>query len=114
MYCPNCGTQNDNRAAYCANCGAPLNNPAGMAGAGRGPGSLVGPDGVQRYDWLTTLLLCFFLGGLGIHSFYTKKTGIGVAQLLTAGGCGIWMLVDLIMIITENFRDGNGNPLVRR
>ena len=107
MYCPNCGTQNDNRAAYCANCGVPLNNPNNRQ-------SLVGPDGVQRYDWLTTLLLCFFLGGLGIHSFYTKKTGIGVAQLLTAGGCGIWALVDLIMIITENFRDGNGNPLVRR
>jgi len=71
-------------------------------------------DGVQRYDWLTTLLLCFFLGGLGIHSFYTKKTGIGVAQLLTLGGCGIWALVDLIMIITEGYRDGNGNPLVRR
>jgi TM2 domain-containing membrane protein YozV len=66
------------------------------------------------YDWLTTLLLCFFLGGLGVHSFYTKKTGIGIAQLLTLGGCGVWALIDLIMIITESYRDGNGNPLVRR
>jgi peptidoglycan/LPS O-acetylase OafA/YrhL len=109
MYCRNCGKQIDDNSAFCVYCGvatvSPPNPPFGNP--------LV-IDGVQRYDWLTTLLLCFFLGGLGIHSFYTKKTGIGVAQLLTLGGCGIWALVDLIMIITEGFRDGNGNPLVRR
>ena len=107
MYCKNCGKQIDDKAVICVNCGVATGNPAV-------PASLVGADGVQRYDWLTTLLLCFFLGGLGVHSFYTKKTGIGVAQLLTLGGCGVWALVDLIMIITEGFRDGNGNPLVRR
>ena len=105
MYCTNCGKQIDDRAVVCVHCGVPTINQ-----------SVANPiiGGVQRYDWLTTLLLCFFLGGLGIHSFYTKKTGIGVAQLLTLGGCGIWALVDLIMIITEGYRDGNGNPLVRR
>ena len=65
----------------------------------------------QQKDWLTTLLLCIFLGGLGVHRFYTGHTAIGVVQLLTAGGCGIWVLVDLIMIITDNFRDSNGLPL---
>lgn len=108
MYCPNCGKQIDDRAAFCPHCGAATTKTTVATS------SLVGADGVQRYDWLTTLLLCFFLGGLGVHSFYTKKTGIGVAQLLTLGGCGIWALVDLIMIITENFKDGNGNALVRR
>jgi TM2 domain-containing membrane protein YozV len=107
MYCTNCGREIDNKAAVCVYCGVATNNPKVTQ-------SLVGADGVQRYDWLTTLLLCFFLGAFGVHSFYTKKTGIGIAQLLTAGGCGIWAIVDLIMIITESFRDGNGNPLVRR
>ena len=64
-------------------------------------------------DWLTTLLLCIFLGGLGVHRFYTGHTAIGVVQLLTFGGCGIWALVDLIMIITGDFRDVNGLPLLR-
>ena len=109
MYCTNCGKQIDDKAVVCVYCGVPV-TPA--------PHQYVTSplivDGVQRYDWLTTLLLCFFLGGFGVHSFYTKKTGIGVAQLLTLGGCGIWALVDLIMIITESYRDGNGNPLVRR
>lgn len=107
MYCPNCGKQIDDKAVVCVHCGVSIANPTVTS-------SLLGADGVQRYDWLTTLLLCFFLGGLGVHSFYTKKTGIGIAQLLTLGGCGIWALVDLIMIITDSFRDGNGNALVRR
>jgi TM2 domain-containing membrane protein YozV len=67
--------------------------------------------GMEPKDWLTTLLLCIFLGGLGVHRFYTGHTAIGVVQLLTAGGCGIWALVDLIMIITDNFKDSNGMPL---
>lgn len=67
--------------------------------------------GVQQKDWLTTLLLCIFVGWLGVHRFYTGHIAIGVVQLITAGGCGIWTLVDLIMIITDNFKDSNGLPL---
>lgn len=68
----------------------------------------------EQKDWLTTLLLCIFLGGIGVHRFYTGHTAIGVIQLLTAGGCGIWWLVDLIMIITDSYKDSNGFPLIKR
>src|SRR3989475_3831996 len=67
----------------------------------------------QPKDWLTTLLLCIFLGWLGVHRFYTGHIVIGVIQLLTVGGCGIWALIDLIMIITDSYRDSDGRPLVK-
>lgn len=65
-------------------------------------------------DWLTTLLLCLFLGGFAVHRFYTGKTGSAIAQLLTLGGCGIWALIDLITIATGNFTDVNSQPLLRK
>ena len=65
-------------------------------------------------DWLVTLLLCLFLGGLGAHRFYAGKIGSGVAQFLTAGGCGMWTLYDLIMILTGKFTDAEGNTITNK
>lgn len=53
---------------------------------------------------LIALLLCIFVGGIGIHRFYLGYTWQGVVQLLTGGGCGIWALIDLIRIITGDLK----------
>ena len=65
-------------------------------------------------DWLVTLLLCFFLGGIGVHRFYAGKIGTGILQLITFGGCGIWTLVDLVMILTGKFTDKDGNAITNK
>ena len=57
------------------------------------------------------LLLCFFLGFLGIHRFYVGKIGTGVLMLITLGGLGIWNLIDFIIIVMQKFTDGEGNTL---
>ena len=62
-------------------------------------------------NWLATLLLCLFLGGIGVHRFYVGKVGTGILQLITLGGCGIWTLIDLIMIIPGSFTDKDGNKI---
>lgn len=60
-------------------------------------------------SWIVSLLLCFFLGVLGIHRFYLGYTGIGIIQLLTGGGFGIWVLIDFIRILIRDLQPRNGS-----
>lgn len=69
------------------------------------------PGIFSRRDYVTALLLSIFLGGLGIDRFYLGHTGLGIAKLLTAGGCGVWSLIDLILIAMRKVNDYEGMPL---
>ena len=62
-------------------------------------------------SWIATVLLCQFLGTLGMHRFYTGRIVSGIFQLLTFGGFGIWTLIDLIMIVSGDFKDRYNRPL---
>jgi len=62
-------------------------------------------------SYVTALLLSFFLGYLGVDRFYLGHTGIGIGKLLTFGGCGIWSLIDFILIAARKVPDSQGNPL---
>ena len=64
-------------------------------------------------DWLITLLLCLFCGGIGIHRYYVGKIGTGILYTLTLGIFGIGTLVDLIKIVLGKFTDKNGNYIQR-
>lgn len=49
-------------------------------------------------DPTTSLILSILVGGLGVDRFYIGDVGLGVVKLVTAGGLGIWWLVDLFVI----------------
>ena len=57
---------------------------------------------------IVALLLCFFLGGLGMHRLYLGYSNWWL-QLITLGGCGIWALIDLIRIITGDMKPADGS-----
>jgi TM2 domain-containing membrane protein YozV len=101
MYCQKCGKEIPAEASFCPACGAPA-RPAAMS-PGYSPVKAVSP-----HSRLAALLLCLFLGCLGVHRFYVGKVGTGVAMIFTFGGLGIWTLIDFIMIITGSFTDANG------
>lgn len=64
-----------------------------------------------------TGLLCIFLGWLGIHDFYVGKTTLGVVKLIltclvvSSFIVGIWVIIDLICIISGSYCDRWGRPL---
>ncbi|MBP3290406.1 MAG: TM2 domain-containing protein [Alistipes sp.] len=102
IYCRECGKQISDQALSCPHCGCTLARPAE-----------VDPNKSDK-DWLTCVLLSFFLGGLGIHSFYVGKNTVGVVQLITLGGCGIWALIDFIMIVCGSYRDADGKLITHK
>ncbi len=62
-------------------------------------------------NFVAMILLCLFVGTLGVHRFYAGKVGTGIVMLLTLGGFGIWTLVDLILIACGAFKDSDGKPI---
>lgn len=69
-------------------------------------------DNMSDKRRLIAFLLCFFLGGLGVHRFYVGKTGTGILTIVTLFGfLGIWPLIDLIMILVGAFKDKEGRTL---
>ena len=136
--CINCGAPTEPSRTKCAYCGTtiaqtpppPPQQPMGFAqpqyyaqgGVVLPPGVLPPHAGAPK-SIVAAALLAFFLGGLGIHNFYLGYSGKGVAQLLiTLLGwplfmlgplvSGIWAFVEFILILTRNYPDRWGRPLV--
>ncbi len=85
-YCPNCGKAVAENAAVCLNCGVAL---AGGNGA-------KGGKYLNGQDKLTIALVCFFLGGIGIHNFMMGETKKGIMKIVGLCLCGISLILALI------------------
>jgi TM2 domain-containing membrane protein YozV len=51
-------------------------------------------------------------GIAGIDRFYTGSILLGILKLITFGGLGLWTIIDVILVVTGSYKDGNGNVVV--
>lgn len=94
-YCFSCGQTIDSRSELCPSCGVPQ------------PDAPINKSISSK--WIAALLLSIIFGVFGIHRFFLGRIGTGLLMLFTAGGLGIWYVVDIILVITGNLKDQNGN-----
>jgi hypothetical protein len=123
MYCRNCAHQIPDYAEFCIACGQrPLLGTRYCQACGQetGPSAEICVKcGVRlkrsgEKDWLVALILSILVGSLGVDRFYLGYIGLGVLKLITLGGCGVWWLIDLILIAMNRLPDARGNPLRQR
>jgi TM2 domain-containing membrane protein YozV len=109
IFCSSCGAVIKKGVKFCPNCGK---SPSAVSSTEEHYANTVSLSDIREQreqHWMITLLLCIFLGGIGVHRFYVGKIGTAILMILTLGGLGIWWLIDLITIIVGKFRDKNGN-----
>jgi uncharacterized Zn finger protein (UPF0148 family) len=73
-------------------------------------GNLISTAGIQKSQGVT-LALVFFLGFFGAHRFYTGHTKLGILYFFTFGLFGLGFLVDLFLLLINQYKDAQGMPL---
>jgi len=120
MYCRNCARELADTAEFCVNCGQPPRQgirychscgKETFAGAQVCSNCGVSLATASDKDLVAASLISWLAGWLGIDRFYLGYTGLGIVNLVTLGGCGIWALIDVILIVLRKLPDAQGRPL---
>ena len=84
-----------------------------MTGIDRPDGAAMSVGSIHQADksFLLTWLFALFLGFFGVDRFYVGKSGTGLVKLLTLGGAGVWVVVDLVLVLTGAYTDKWGRGL---
>lgn len=106
--CLNCGVKTGEGTAFCANCGQPVAPGAAVCLSCGVATTNANAQYLGGKDKLVMALICFFLGGIGIHNFVLGETKKGVvkiiAQVITCGVAGsVLALIDFIKILTDKY-----------
>lgn len=121
-YCKHCGELIDKDCIVCPKCGKQveslqesekniiINNSSSSSASASASASISTPHFLvsSPKSKMVALLLCIFLGPIGIHRFYVGKVGSGILYFATGGLCGIGWIYDIIKIASGTFTDGRG------
>ncbi|MCL2101585.1 MAG: TM2 domain-containing protein [Fibromonadales bacterium] len=128
MFCQNCGANVDEKAAVCIKCGVaivPTAPPTTQTASSNAKPIDPKYQNISDKDWTVTLILSIFLGGFGVDRFYAGQIVMGLLKLIlpltiTIVTCGVgsiayvWWLIDIILIVTDNFKDGQGRVITNK
>ena len=124
MFCRNCGSEmNDNQAiclkcgvetgkgnAFCSNCGAEVAPEAAVClkcgVAIKDEKDQKNENYLNGQDKVVMALVCFFLGGIGVHNFMMGETKKGIFKIIGVFLCGIsgiFALIDFIKILMGSY-----------
>jgi SNF family Na+-dependent transporter len=105
--CLNCGVKTGEGSAFCSNCGgavAPGAEVCMNCGVAIKKAGVAG--GIDKDNKMVMALVCFFLGGLGIHNFMLGETKKGIVKIVAnicMGLGGILALIDFIKILMDKY-----------
>ena len=112
--CLNCGVKKGDGLRFCANCGKELTYGTRFCSGCGAPTGAPNPNYLAGNEMILIALLCFFLGGIGIHNFIMGETKKGIAKIvLTFGGillcgiptiaCEVLVIIEFVKILTEKY-----------
>ena len=105
-FCSHCGSSVNPNQAVCLQCGFAIQQQRQTSSSNTTDEWMNPRPELKGQSKLVMALICFFIGGFGVHNFMMGENKKGIGKILLSLLCGIgwiWALVDFINILTDKY-----------